>query len=68
MINAIKWIATIFIILATLARTMEYHYVDLVTGAIGTVLWVYIAYKTKENALLAVNTFCLAILVLGLIK
>ena len=66
--NAIKWTATAFIIIATLARTMEYHYIDLVTGSIGTALWVYIAHKAKENALLAVNVFCLAILILGLIK
>ena len=68
MINQIKWAATIFIVLATLARTMEYHYLDLVFGAIGTLMWIYIAHKTKENALLTVNAFCLAILIIGILK
>ncbi len=66
--NAIKWTATFFIIFATIARTMEYHYVDLMLGSIGTAMWAYIAFRTKENALLAVNVFCLAILTVGLIK
>ncbi len=66
--NAIKWAATVFIVLATMARSMQYHYVDLVLGSIGTLLWVYVAHKMKENALLAVNAFCLAILIFGISK
>lgn len=66
--NAVKWTATVFIIIATLARTMEYHYIDLLMGSIGTAMWAYIAFRTKENALLAVNMFCLTILTVGLIK
>lgn len=66
--NAVKWIATAFIVLATLARALEYHHVDLVFGSVGTFLWIYIAHKMKEGALLAVNTFCLMILIFGLLK
>lgn len=64
----IKWTATLFIILATLARSLEYHTVDLITGALGTGLWAYVGYKTKESALTVVNVFCLIVLVYGIVK
>ncbi len=68
MINHIKWMGTIFIVLATISRVMLYHYADLVFGAIGTLAWIWVAYRTKENALLAVNVFCILVLIVGFLK
>lgn len=64
----LKWTATAAIIAATVCRSLEYHMADLVIGGIGTTLWAYAAYKMQDRALLAVNAFCLAILVYGVMK
>lgn len=64
----LKWTATACIVVATLLRAFEYHTADLIVGGVGTALWAYAAYEMKDKALLAVNAFCFAILVYGVIK
>lgn len=62
----LKWSATIAIIIATICRSFDYHVADMVIGGIGTGLWAYAAYKMQDKALLAVNVFCLGILLYGI--
>lgn len=65
----IKWTATALIIAATFVRSFDLgHYLDLIFSFGGTALWAYAAWKMRENALLAVNAFCLALLSYGLLS
>ena len=64
----IKWTATAAIIIATICRSFDYHTADMVVGGFGTALWAYAAYKMQDKALLAVNIFCLGILIYGVVK
>lgn len=68
MINVVKWIATVGIVIATILRSLGYHYADMIVGGIATALWAYAAYKTKDVPLFAVNGFCLIVLAYGVCK
>lgn len=67
-LNIIKWTATIGIIAATILRSGGYHHADMIVGGIATLLWAYAAYKMKDNALFAVNAFCVLVLAYGIMK
>lgn len=64
-LDSIKWGATALIIIANAARAFEYHSIDLVTGAVGTFLWLVVAYRMRESSLFMVNAVCLAFLLYG---
>jgi len=68
MLDIIKWCATICIIIATGARAIELHSVDLIFGWIGTALWLLAAYKMRETALVMVNVVCLIFISYGLVR
>lgn len=68
MLDAIKWAATISIIIATGARAIELHAVDLLFGWIGTALWLLAAVYMKERALVVVNIVCLVFISYGLAR
>jgi hypothetical protein len=67
-LNGIKWGATALIIVANAARAFEYHNIDLITGAIGTFLWLVVAYRMRESSLFLVNAVCLGFLLYGVAK
>ena len=68
MLNAIKWLATAGIVVATAARAFDLHNVDMVFGTIGTALWLWASIKMRETPLVIVNVVCLAFLIFGLTK
>ena len=67
-LNIIKWVATFGIIAATMLRAGGYHLADMIVGGIATIMWAYAAYKMKDNALFAVNAFCVLVLAYGIMK
>lgn len=67
-LNIIKWSATLGIIAATMLRAGGYHLADMVVGGMATIMWAYAAYKMKDNALFAVNAFCVLVLAYGILK
>lgn len=66
--NAIKWLGTAGIIGSTVLRAFDYHIADMSVGFVGTALWAYVAFKTKDFPLLTVNAFVLMVLAYGLIR
>jgi len=68
MLNVLKWIGTGCVIAAAGARSFEFHTVDLILSIVGASIWGYAAYKMEDKALLAVNGFITAILLVGVFK
>lgn len=68
MIEVIKWTGTVFVILAACFRAADIHFLDLITSILGAGLWGYAAYQMKDKALIVVNIFIAAILLVGLIN
>ena len=68
MLNVLKWIGTGCVIVAAGARSFEIHTVDLILSIVGASIWGYAAYKMQDKALLAVNGFITAILLVGVFK
>lgn len=65
--NIIKWLGTILIIIATVLRTVEYHFADMMFGLVGTILWAYASYVEHDKPLFTVNIFIIIVLLYGLL-
>lgn len=68
MLNALKWLGTTCVIAAASARASGYHQIDLVLSILGAGIWAYAAHKMNDKALLAVNSFIIGILLVGVFK
>lgn len=68
MLNALKWLGTTCVIAAASARAGGYHQIDLVLSILGAGIWAYAAHKMNDKALLAVNSFIIGILLVGVFK
>lgn len=68
MLNALKWLGTTCVIAAASARAGGYHQIDLVLSILGAGIWAYAAHKMNDKALLAVNSFIVGILLVGVFK
>ena len=68
MMEILKWVATACVILAASCRAFELHTADLILSILGAGLWGYAAVKMKDNPLLVVNGFIVAILLFGVMK
>ena len=64
----LKWVGTACVILAATCRAFELHTADLILSILGAGIWGYAAIKMKDNALLVVNGFIVAILLFGVLK
>lgn len=64
----LKWIGTICVILAASCRAFDLHTADLILSILGAGIWGGVAIKAKDNPLLVVNGFIVAILLFGVIK
>ena len=64
----LKWIGTACVILAATCRAFDLHTADLILSIVGAGIWGYAAIKMKDNALLVVNGFIVAILLFGVLK
>jgi hypothetical protein len=65
--NFIKWTGTVLIIIATIMRTVEYHFADMSIGLVGTMLWAYASYMEKDKPLFTVNVFIIIVLLFGIL-
>jgi hypothetical protein len=61
----IKWLGTSAIILAAIARVMNFHHVDLWLTLAGAALWGIAALLQEDYALLTVNSFIMIITFIG---
>jgi len=68
MLNALKWIGTGCVIAAAACRSFNYHSADMFLSIVGALVWAYAAVRMKDNALVTVNAFILAILLYGVVK
>lgn len=68
MLNALKWFGTICVILAATCRAFDLHTADLILSILGAGVWAGVAIKAKDNPLLVVNGFIVAILLFGVFK
>ena len=68
MLNALKWFGTICVILAATCRAFDLHTADLILSILGAGVWGGVAIKAKDNPLLVVNGFIVAILLFGVFK
>ena len=70
MIDAIKWIASIIIIIAVILRASgdEYHMYDLIFSFTGTGLWLLVSFAWKDKALILLNAVMSFTLLSGLVK
>lgn len=66
MLNAIKWAGTILIVLANVFRAFDMHMADMFATLIGAGAWSYAAWKTKDNALFAVNMISVLLMMVGI--
>jgi hypothetical protein len=66
-LEIIKWIGTACVIIAASCRAFEFHTADLLISIVGAGLWGYAAIAMKDKALFVVNTFIVAILIVGVI-
>jgi hypothetical protein len=64
----LKWIGTACVIIAATCRAFDLHTADLILSIVGAGIWGYAAIKMKDNALLVVNGFIVAILLFGVLK
>lgn len=64
----LKWVGTACVILAATCRAFELHTADLILSILGAGIWGYAAVKMKDNPLLVVNGFIVAILLFGVLK
>jgi hypothetical protein len=65
--NTAKWFGTLCVILAAVSRAFEYHSLDIILSIVGAAVWGIVSIKMKDNALLTVNAFIVAILLYGAI-
>ena len=68
MLEILKWLGTACVILAAACRAFDLHTADLILSIVGAGIWGYAAIKMKDNALLVVNGFIVAILLFGVLK
>jgi hypothetical protein len=66
----IKWVATVFIMIAIICRSagVEYALYDLIFGLVGTVLWLWVSMLWQDRALIILNTTATIVLAIGLLK
>lgn len=68
MLEIMKWIGTACVILAATCRAFEMHTADLFLSIVGALIWAYAAVRMKDNPLVVVNGFIVAILLYGVVK
>ena len=68
MLEIMKWIGTACVILAATCRAFEMHTADLFLSIVGALIWAYAAVRMKDNPLVVVNGFIVAILLFGVVK
>lgn len=67
MIKYIGWLATAFIIAATIVRALDYsNFLDLTLTFLGCALWAWDGYNTKNRPLVTVNIFSVIVVAYGL--
>ena len=68
----VKWIATIFVMVAITSRSAGYneifHTIDLICTFCGTTGWLYVSIAWKDRALIMMNTAILIIVATGLLR
>jgi len=66
----IKWVATIFVMIAIICRSagIEYALYDLIFGLIGTILWLVVSMLWHDRAMIVLNTTASIVLAIGLLK
>ena len=68
----VKWIATIFVMVAITSRSAGYnavfHAIDLICTLCGTTGWLYVSIVWKDRALIMMNTAILIIVATGLLR
>lgn len=66
-INIIGWVATAFIIAATIVRAFDYsNFLDLAFTLTGCILWAFDGFRAKNNPLVFVNVFSIIVVTIGL--
>lgn len=68
MLEILKWLGTACVIIAATCRAFDLHTADLFLSILGAGLWGFVAVKMKDNPLLVVNGFIVAILLFGVVK
>lgn len=66
-LEIMKWIGTACVIVAASSRAFEYHMIDLILSIFGAGIWGYAAWEMKDKALVVVNGFIVAVLLIGVI-
>ena len=64
----LKWIGVAAIVLAAASRSFGFHLADLLFSLSGALIWTYVGFRLKDNALLAVNGFIVLFMVYGVFK
>ena len=64
--KVMKWLGTAAVVFAAIARANDFHAIDLVLSLLGAGLWVFVALKSRDGALLTVNAFIICAMTYGL--
>ena len=67
-LEILKWFGTACVIIAAACRSFELHSFDMFFSIVGALVWAYAAVRMKDNALLTVNGFIVAVLLFGVLK
>jgi hypothetical protein len=63
-----KWIGTLAVILAAGCRGFGLHGLDLGLSALGAAIWMVVAVRMRDGALITVNSFILLMMGYGLVR
>jgi len=65
-LEAIKWLAVVFLLSGTLASSLDHYPYNLILGGIGALLRLIAAIRVYDRPLITINGITLAIQVYGL--
>lgn len=68
MIDRVKWVGTIFIVLAMMLTALNIYPLNLYVILVGSVLWVYVGIKWRDNSIILLNALGFVIYFMGIIN
>jgi hypothetical protein len=67
-LTALKWLGVLAIVASAFARCSDFHYADLILSMIGASIWVIVAIRIRDTALMTVYGFIIAMMIYGIVS
>ena len=67
-LTVFKWLGVLAIVASAFARCFNFHHADLILSMIGAGIWVIVAIRIRDTALMTVNGFIIAMMIYGIVS